>query len=410
MRKTMPFILVIGVSSLYGTTGIINKDVKIREFPSMKAKTVATRKKGRELEILQKVDGGKDGYFYQTPKGFVYETFITLNEEPDVIEVPLQKDVLKVENNITTEEINNTTQKIEIMKIDSVTEEVIPVTPVLIVPLRTNNESNTKEIVVEQKETPSQHVVVVKIAEDMAQATSSQEIITDSLPPKVYVENQIVAEDKQEKSAEVGYEDSKVASKGEENIANEQTEVKSSPIQPPIIKEQPKNFVGLSLNLNSLSVKQHNEIGTITLPRKLDDQGTSFTFQLGTKLKKDYILSGNFETINLADVKINSYFLSVDYQLPYFLNPYLGISLGMSDLEWQRDPLVKSTTKDTQLSSFLYGIQGGVSYPIEDTWSIVSQFSYQKLDFKTNLTSTPAKGNITHDDKKSLGIGLRHSF
>jgi len=171
-----------------------------------------------------------------------------------------------------------------------------------------------------------------------------------------------------------------------------------------------KYFIGVGLSLNTLEVKKTNQVGDIVLNQPLDEKATSFTLQAGTKLKENYELSVNYENVNLDDVNIASYFMSVNYLFNHPLQTYFGISLGMSDLEWQYDPLVKSQTKDEKLSSLLYGLQGGIVYPIEKEWSLFSQISYQKLDFKTNLTSTPAKATITHEDKKSLGVALRYSF
>ena len=70
-----------GIVSVYGTTGTLNSDVKIREFPSMESNIVATRKKGRVFEILQTVDTKTQGIWYQTPTGYIYEKFLTLNME-----------------------------------------------------------------------------------------------------------------------------------------------------------------------------------------------------------------------------------------------------------------------------------------------------------------------------------------
>ena len=157
-------------------------------------------------------------------------------------------------------------------------------------------------------------------------------------------------------------------------------------------------------------MKKTNQVSNIPNIKPLDEKATSFSLQAGTKLKENYELSLNYENVNLDDVNIASYFMSVNYLFNHPLEPYFGVSLGMSDLEWQYDPLVKSQIKDEKLSSLLYGVQGGIVYPIEKEWSVFSQISYQKLDFKTNLTSTPAKATITHEDKKSLGFGIRYSF
>ena len=101
MRKIAPLLLLCSVASLYATTGTLNKDVQIRETPSMKGKVVGITTKGSSFEILQKVDGGRYGYWYQTPKGYIYETFITLDtllqeeKEEQKTTQPLQIETLK---------------------------------------------------------------------------------------------------------------------------------------------------------------------------------------------------------------------------------------------------------------------------------------------------------------------------
>lgn len=81
MKKILQFLICGGVVYTYGATGTLNNDVNIREFPSMESKVVAKKKKGRTFEILEKVDTPTQGVWYQTPKGYIYETFVTLNEE-----------------------------------------------------------------------------------------------------------------------------------------------------------------------------------------------------------------------------------------------------------------------------------------------------------------------------------------
>jgi opacity protein-like surface antigen len=169
-------------------------------------------------------------------------------------------------------------------------------------------------------------------------------------------------------------------------------------------------FSGIGFGLNSLDVKKQDQVGSIILNHTQDEKATSFTFLGGINLSQNGRVYGNYEILNLDDLEIKSYYLSYDYIFPYFLSPYLGVSLGMADLKWQIDPLVNSQTKDDKLSSLLYGIQGGIEYPIENQLSIYSQISYQKLDFTTNLISTPAKSTITYESKKSFVVGLKYSF
>ena len=126
-------------------------------------------------------------------------------------------------------------------------------------------------------------------------------------------------------------------------------------------------------------------------------------------------MSGNYEVTNLDDVKLQSYFLSLDYKFNHTLNPYIGLSLGTVDLTWKMDPLNTSKNRDFKSSSFLYGVQAGLIYPIVVHWSLYTQVAYQKFDIDTKLTATntsnvTTKSTISHEDKKSLGIGLRYSF
>ncbi|MFT5660525.1 MAG: opacity protein-like surface antigen [Sulfurimonas sp.] len=168
-------------------------------------------------------------------------------------------------------------------------------------------------------------------------------------------------------------------------------------------------FVGVGVHSNALSVKKTNISGNILLARTLDDSTSSISVQAGKKIE-NYVMSINYESAKLDDVDMKSLYLSVDYEFETFLNPFIGISLGMSNLKWKTDPLVNSKIKDEKLSSLLYGVQAGISYKLYKNWSIYSTISYQKLDFKTNLIATPAKAEVTHEDKTSIGVGVRYSF
>ncbi|MDD2699249.1 MAG: hypothetical protein PHF17_10645 [Arcobacteraceae bacterium] len=369
MRKILPLIMCGGVASLYGMTGTIKKDVTIRETPSNKGKEVEDIRKNKTIEIIRKVDGGKYGYWYETPKGYIYNTFITLNEEP----------IVKIEENQTETIKSEPKTQIEIAPI---VEVVIP--PVIVVPLVTKNDEVKKETTIQP--------IAVMTKTNQIEPTPPQEVKSEPLPMKANFDYASSLENE----PEIKHENILVDSKEDTKIVK---------------KEILKNFIGISLNFNTLTVNKTNQVGDIVLNKPLDDKATSFTFQVGTKLKENYVVSANYEITNLDDLKLSSYYLSLDYQFNYeFINPYLGISLGMSDLQWQYDPLVSSQVKDEKLSSPLYSIQGGIVFPIEKQWSVFSQLSYQKLDFKTTFTSTPAKATVTHEDKRLFGIGVRYAF
>lgn len=170
-----------------------------------------------------------------------------------------------------------------------------------------------------------------------------------------------------------------------------------------------KYFIGFEINQNKLNIEQNDQIGSIILSNSLDKNATSFNFQIGKKFD-NYLLSTNYERLNSFDAKIDSYYVSLDYQFNHKLRPFIGISLGKNDLTWKVDPLANSQTKDKKISSFMYGIQAGLNYPIDKKWSIYSKLSYQKFNLKTKLISIPAKSEIIYKNRSSLGLGIRYFF
>ena len=168
-------------------------------------------------------------------------------------------------------------------------------------------------------------------------------------------------------------------------------------------------FVGVGLNYNMVATSKENIVGDIILNKDLDDSASSTTLEVGTRVNK-YVISVNYEILNLDDVKLNSLYLSMDYTFDYAFRPFIGLSLGMSNLEWHTDPLVNSETKDEKLSSLMYGVQAGIDYPLYKSWSIYSLISFQKFDLETSLQSISAKTTIIHEYKSSLGVGIRFEF
>ncbi|MDD2790672.1 MAG: opacity family porin [Sulfurimonas sp.] len=176
-------------------------------------------------------------------------------------------------------------------------------------------------------------------------------------------------------------------------------------------KEKNYNFfVGASLNYNKLEVTKKDQVGEILLNNSLDDAATSLGVQVGTRIAQNYVASLNYEKVNLDAMKMQSLYLSFDYQFDNILHPFIGASVGISYLEWLNDPLVNSSIKDNKLSSLMYGIQAGAEYMIDEHWSLYSILSYQKLDLTTELISSPAKAEVQYEDKSSVGVGIRYNF
>lgn len=174
-------------------------------------------------------------------------------------------------------------------------------------------------------------------------------------------------------------------------------------------KKSTEYFLGFDLNSNRVNIDKNDKAGSIILNDSLDESGISFNIHLGRRFS-NYLLAANYERTNLDDVKIDSYYLSLDYEFTHKYRPFIGVLLGKSDLTWKIDPLVNSQTKDKKLSSYIYGLQAGINYPINKEWIFFSKARYEKFDLKTKLISVPTESEIIYKNRSSLGIGIRYFF
>lgn len=113
MKKIIPFTMVSSLVSLFGATGTINNDVKIRDFPSMQSNKIGAMKKGQTVEVIQKIDGGTSGYFYEVPTGFIHEKFVSLEtsdgEKLITVKAKMMKEKREEEKQNNEEKVENVT-------------------------------------------------------------------------------------------------------------------------------------------------------------------------------------------------------------------------------------------------------------------------------------------------------------
>lgn len=212
------------------------------------------------------------------------------------------------------------------------------------------------------------------------------------------------------KTQDIPQEEAKTeVAKVEEKQIEEPTPIQEE--KKPELEDKKEFFAGVILGVNKLSVNSENKTGSVTINSPLDDTAYSFNIHVGTNYNENYRIIANYDHIPLDDITLQNYYLSLNYQWDRYLNPYVGISTGISSMTWESDPLTNSTSKDTesQASGFV-GLQGGIEYKYNKDYSFISQILYQEFFHKTNITSGSNTAEITHDRVFQLGLGLRYSF
>ena len=72
--------------------------------------------------------------------------------------------------------------------------------------------------------------------------------------------------------------------------------------------------------------------------------------------------------------------------------------------------LLVSTKKNVDANSFIGGLQLGVSYPIDEKFSLNLNTKYLFHNYETDLKTTNATATIDHDRTSSIGFGVEYKF
>ena len=167
-------------------------------------------------------------------------------------------------------------------------------------------------------------------------------------------------------------------------------------------------FVDISTGLSHSPYSKKDISGNINI-NSLDENGYLYDLALGYRVNDKVFSTLNYQYSKLNEIDFDEYYVTLNYQFDYKLNPYIGILVGKSILHWNEDPLNSSQIKDNTSGSFMYGIQTGLEYEISDNISFIPKLMYTRTDHGTNLISS-AQSYIEHDDHVKLLFGFRYSF
>lgn len=372
MKKTTTLlVLSSALYSLSASMGITQVIANVTKEPSSKSELMGVLMINEDIEVLEKIFVGKTPW-YKTPRGYVLASAIKIKKDFDA-QKHFRKSTL-VDVYESPSKASKSLKKIDFKYLES-------------------------NDILEEKNISGDMYIWRKVDGGWINVPYIK-----MAPKKEKTLQVVAAEEKPQKELAPKPKEVEII-----QAPSIQEEIQSDASMPKSTPKKIKYFVGVGLNYNQLGIEHENQVGDIPLNKELQNNVASATLQLGTKIDS-YVVRANYEIANFDDIMINSLYASLDYEFDYAIKPFIGVSLGMSYLEWKNDPINAAKTTDTQLSSFLYGAQMGFDYEFYKNWSFFSEVSYQKLDFKTNLISLPAKATIKHKDKKSLGIGLRYSF
>jgi opacity protein-like surface antigen len=143
-----------------------------------------------------------------------------------------------------------------------------------------------------------------------------------------------------------------------------------------------------------------------------EEDGDTFGIGVGYEITDHWFVQLDYTHTDADDVDIDQVFLSLNYQLPLFIDNMkgmIGIVAGEGTLDWSDQPdFADAIFDDLKDDESLYGIQLGLSYDIADHWSTSLTYQYFDQDFNTNV-ETPEDGRLEfeHSSHHYVLFGLR---
>jgi len=189
-------------------------------------------------------------------------------------------------------------------------------------------------------------------------------------------------------------------------LKQEQTRIKDK--KQNIIKDIP-----FSLSLNELTVSlliANNKFAqTDTIGTKPNKAGEGISLKI--RYTSNYLMNNKLFISEIEYIKYSlrtktNLLIGIDkfFTSYHDLNPYLGVSGGISRLNWIKDPLLNSYSKNNSSYSWIVKIGSGFKYTINK--NIVLDFNINQQLYKHFTTLIKDDHKSTIDDTKTLALML----
>jgi len=169
-----------------------------------------------------------------------------------------------------------------------------------------------------------------------------------------------------------------------------------------------KYFIGVSTGMAYMNVTKTDQTGSLVLTNQPSTKGIGINIETGYEFNKSIFMTGEIEYQKYDDVKLYNYLISLNKRLTS-IPIYLGIVTGMSTIELTKSHINLPIT-DKIGKSFAIGCQIGYEKPINNKFSIFTQYRFLKASHKTILKTQSAQSELVRDDYSTLNIGFRWRY
>lgn len=181
-------------------------------------------------------------------------------------------------------------------------------------------------------------------------------------------------------------------------------------IDEPMIVKKPQNkwFVSGGLGSSKVSTKDNTNANLINQAK--DTKASLLELGIGRYMKNNISAELSYQTQKLEIVRFNQLLLGLNYHFKEISNtnftPFIGVNIGISSLKWSGNPFGTSTRQDKTSSEFVYGVNLGVNYKLDDNWYFYTKYQYLKPSHKTYINNN----SLNHNSLSNIVFGIKYDI
>jgi opacity protein-like surface antigen len=172
-------------------------------------------------------------------------------------------------------------------------------------------------------------------------------------------------------------------------------------------------YVGLLASNSKINIDR-TDSAIAAYTDNLDEFGTSLSLELGFKYTKSMDFVFTYQRVDLDNLALNNLYIS---NLYYFgqerFRPYLGASVGYSNLTWDSN-VNNSENVDLKSSSTLYGVTFGAEYKMNEDFLLNLNYQINKIDHESYFDGVSSgqltNSTLNHNMLNTVGVGIRYLF
>lgn len=147
----------------------------------------------------------------------------------------------------------------------------------------------------------------------------------------------------------------------------------------------------------------------------LEDDGDVIGIGVGYEVTDRWIMKLDYTYSDADEVTVDQLFLSLNYKFPLFINRMHGVVggvIGEGKLDWEDKPdFANSVFDDLDADQSIWGVQVGLEYDLNESWSTSLMYQYFDMEFKTHLDTTDfGRASFFHEEFQYVLFGVSYHF